>query len=168
MDARVAADEREIPDLNVAGQEHTIREDRPAAELDVVAEVAVGHEVAPLADDGAGPLLGTAMDRHVLSDHTTRSDPHEALDVLEGQVLGHVADHRARVDAALRTDGSVAEDHRIRSDLDILADHCAVLDQCGWVDPCYGLSLCGRSFVYVKRTPTTSCAGAATVRAGGR
>ncbi len=112
-------------------------------------EMAVGHEIAALADDGAGPLLGAAMDRHVLPDHATRSDPHETLDVLEGQILGHVADHRAGMDAALRTDGSMAENHRLRSDLNVLADRRAVLDQCGWVDSCHGLFLCGRSFVSV-------------------
>ena len=115
MHQTVAREEGAIPHLDVAGEQHAVGEDDVVAQPCVVADVRVGHEEVVRAEDRVLGELVRAVHGDVLAEDVVVADDEAGWLVLIFQVLRHVADDAAGVEAVPRADGRVPREVRVRA-----------------------------------------------------
>jgi len=123
MDARLAAYRGAILHHHVPGQPRVVDDDHLVADHAVVSHVAGGHDEAARADDRVVPVVGGAVDGHVLADRglLPDGDPHGVAG-LELQILRLAADDGAVTDAAACAQGHRPFQHHVSANLRIARD----------------------------------------------
>ena len=115
VDAREAAEGREVLDLDVAGERGGVGEDRVAPDEAVVGHVRLGHEQVVRPDAGEPPAPGRPpVDGRALAEHVAVADLDAARLPAELEVLRHEPDRAEREEAVVLAHARVAVDHHVR------------------------------------------------------
>ncbi|MEY9148080.1 hypothetical protein ABIF00_006064 [Bradyrhizobium elkanii] len=124
MHRRQAADIDEVADLAVAAERRRRREDHAIADHAVMADMAVVHEEAAIADAGEPAALDRAdVHRHALADGAGFADFEAGRLAAIAEILRRPAERRERRDDAAGADPGMPADRDMRDQLAVLAKH---------------------------------------------
>ena len=132
---RETAQDRVVPDADVAGKLCVVGEDRIVANLAVVREVHVGHDPVVVAQAGDGGILrGSAIERAELSDGVAVAYLHRSGLAGIFLVLGRGPNRAERKNPVVRANSGSPVDHNMRSHVGVGAQFHFPADDRIWPD----------------------------------
>ena len=105
MKNTATAEKRAVLDLNVTTEQTIVRDDHFVRDGAVMSEMCTSHQIIVVSDRRRASLNGSAVNRDMLANYVTRTDPHTAFCFwIETQILRPGADDRSMPDKVVRSE----------------------------------------------------------------